>query len=293
MPWLQFSVDVAGERADAVSEAFEVLGALSVTVLDAGDEPLLEPAPGETPLWRDVRVVALFGAGTKPDTVQAHLRETFADQALTIETECLEDRDWSSTWRDSFGAMQFGRHLWVCPVGEMPPDPDAVVVHLDPGLAFGTGTHATTALCLQWLAEHPPTGQPVIDYGCGSGILAIAACKLGAAQVHAVDIDPQALLATRANAARNGVETGIEVLLPAALGPVPAGLMIANILANPLIELAPELAGRVAAGGHIILTGILAEQSGAVLAAYRPWFEFEAPVPREDWVLLVGAKKSE
>ena len=293
MPWLQFTVEVAGDRADAVSEAFEALGALSVTVLDAGDEPLLEPAPGATPLWRDVRVVALFEAAADPDRVQASLRESMVDQALTMETERLEDRDWSSTWRDSFGAMQFGRHLWVCPVGEAPPDPDAVVVHLDPGLAFGTGTHATTALCLQWLAAHPPVGQPVIDYGCGSGILAIAAYKLGAAQVHAVDIDPQALLATRANAARNGVEAGIEVLLPAALGPVPAGLMIANILANPLIELAPELAGRVAAGGHIILTGILAEQSGAVLAAYRPWFEFEAPVPREEWVLLVGAKKSE
>ena len=290
MPWLQFSVDVAGERADAVSEAFEVLGALSVTVLDAGDEPLLEPAPGETPLWRDVRVVALFGAGTNPDTVQADLRETFADQALTIETECLEDRDWSSTWRDSFGVMQFGKHLWVCPIGETPPDPDAVVVNMDPGLAFGTGTHATTALCLQWLDAHPPVGQQVIDYGCGSGVLALAAYKLGAVQVHAVDIDPQALLATRENAVRNGIETGIEVLLPEELGPVSVGLMIANILANPLIELAPELAGRVATGGHIILTGILAEQAEAVMAAYRPWFEFETPVSREEWVLLVGVK---
>ena len=175
MPWLQFSVDVAGEQGDAVSAVFEALGALSVTVLDAGDEPLLEPAPGEMPLWRAVQVVALFEATTDPHKLQACLRETFADQSLTIAVECLEDKDWSSTWRDTFGAMQFGRHLWVCPVGEAPPDPDAVVVHMDPGLAFGTGTHATTALCLAWLDAHPPTGQHVIDYGCGSGILAIAA----------------------------------------------------------------------------------------------------------------------
>lgn len=291
MPWLQFSVEVAGERADAVSAAFDALAALSVTVVDAGDEPLLEPAPGETPLWHAVRVVALFDAAADPERVQRHLRDSLADPDLTISVERLEDRDWSSSWRDTFGAMQFGRHLWVCPHGELPPDPEAVVVHLDPGLAFGTGTHPTTAMCLEWLGAHPPAGVRVIDYGCGSGILAIAACKLGASQVQAVDIDPQALQATRENAARNNIETGIEVLYPEALGPRAVGLMIANILANPLIELAPELAGRVAAGGHIILTGILAEQAGAVMAAYRPWFRFSAPVCREEWVLLVGERQ--
>ena len=290
MPWLQFSVEVAGDRADMISDAFEALGALSVTDLDAGDEPLLEPKPGETPLWRDVRVVALFDATTDPEQVQAALRDQLADPNLTITVERLEDRDWSSTWRDTFGAMQFGRRLWVCPVGEMPSDPNAVVVHMDPGLAFGTGTHATTALCLEWLDAHPPAGLQVIDYGCGSGILAIAAHKLGAARVLAVDIDPQALQATGDNAARNGIGLGIEVLYPEALDPVSAGLLIANILANPLIELAPELAGRVAVGGHIILTGILAEQAEAVMAAYRPWFDFVAPVFREEWVLLVGVK---
>jgi len=187
--------------------------------------------------------------------------------------------------------MQFGRQLWVCPFGEDPPDPDAVVVHLDPGLAFGTGTHPTTGLCLGWLDANPPTGQQVIDYGCGSGILAMAAYKLGAAQVHAVDIDPQALQATRDNAARNGIETGIQVLNPDELGPAAVGLIIANILANPLIELAPELASRVASDGHIILTGILSEQADAVMDAYRPWFEFAMPVYREEWVLLVGVKR--
>jgi len=291
MPWLQFTVDVAGDRADLVSAALETLGALSITELDAGDEPLLEPAPGETPLWHSVRIVALFDDVVEPDRVQTLLREHLADPGLTIAVERLEDRDWSSTWRDTFGAMQFGRQLWVCPFGEDPPDPDAVVVHLDPGLAFGTGTHPTTGLCLGWLDANPPTGQQVIDYGCGSGILAMAAYKLGAAQVHAVDIDPQALQATRDNAARNGIETGIQVLNPDELGPAAVGLIIANILANPLIELAPELASRVASDGHIILTGILSEQADAVMDAYRPWFEFAMPVYREEWVLLVGVKR--
>jgi len=291
MSYQQFSVEVAGDCATLASDAFDTTGALSVTVLDAGDEPLLEPAPGETPLWHAVRVVALFDATADSDRVLAVLRDQLADPDLTIGIERLEDRDWSSTWRDTFGAMQFGSHLWVCPFGEDPPDQDAVVVHLDPGLAFGTGTHPTTGLCLGWLDAHPPTGQQVIDYGCGSGILAMAAYKLGAVQVHAVDIDPQALQATRDNAARNGIETSIEVLYPDELGPSAVGLVIANILANPLIELAPELAGRVASGGHIILTGILSEQADAVMDAYRPWCEFATPVSREEWVLLVGVKR--
>jgi len=291
MAWIEIAVDVAGDQTDLATDTFDSLGALSVTVLDAGDEPLLEPAPGETPLWSTVRLVALFEASVDPNAIQTNLRVALADKALTITAARLDDRDWSSTWRDTFGAMQFGSHLWVCPFGEDPPDPDAVVVHLDPGLAFGTGTHPTTGLCLGWLDANPPTGQLVIDYGCGSGILAMAAHKLGAVQVHAVDIDPQALQATRDNAARNGIETGIEVLYPDELGLAAVGLVIANILANPLIGLAPELASRVATGGHIILTGILAEQADAVMDAYRPWFEFATPVSREEWVLLVGVKR--
>jgi ribosomal protein L11 methyltransferase len=185
--------------------------------------------------------------------------------------------------------MQFGECLWVCPVGELPPDPDAIVVHMDPGMAFGTGTHATTAMCLRWLDAHPPVNQSVIDYGCGSGILAMAAYKLGAVNVTAVDIDPQALQATRENARRN--DCAIDVLPPEKLGKRSVDLVVANILANPLIELAEDMARRVHAGGRLVLTGILAEQAEAVMAAYVGWFVFVAPVCREEWVLLEGVRQ--
>jgi len=267
------------------------MGALSITVLDAGDEPLLEPAPGETPLWSMTRIVALFEDGENTARLQQQLGALLSDSSPDILVERLEDCDWSSTWRDTFGQMCFGGRLWVCPVGESPPDTEAIVVHLDPGLAFGTGTHATTALCLEWLDAHPPVDKQVIDYGCGSGILAIAACKLGAKRARAVDIDPQALQATRENALRNGITAGFEVMLPGELGADPVDLIIANILARPLIELAAELANRVAGGGRIILTGILAEQADAVMLAYASCFDFAKPVARDDWMLLEGARK--
>ncbi len=291
MPWLQFSLDVPGDQAEAVSKVLDDAGALSVTILDAADEPLLEPLPGETPLWKSTRVVALFESGTDPLPLQQTLRDMLELPALQLQVEQLDDRDWSTTWRDTFGAMRFGRRLWVCPVGEDPGQPDAVVVHLDPGLAFGTGTHATTALCLEWLDAHPPAGQSVIDYGCGSGILAIAAIKLGAEDVVAVDIDPQALQATRENAARNQVNARLSVMFPQDLENKPVDSVLANILAKPLIEHAASLAGLVKPGGHIALTGILAEQSEEVLAAYRQWFDFSAPVQREEWVLLAGVRR--
>ena len=291
MDWLQISVDVSGSQVEMVSEAFTVMGALSVTVLDAGDEPLLEPAPGETPLWSNTRVIALFDAAQDIAELKQQLQAVLKTPVPDLLVESLADRDWSNTWRDTFGAMQFGERLWVCPVGESPPDPKAVVVHLDPGMAFGTGTHATTAFCLQWLDAHPPTSKSVIDYGCGSGILAIAAHKLGAATVVAVDIDPQALQATRENARRNDCD--IDVLYPESLGQRSADLVLANILANPLIELAPDMAQRVHVGGQLVMTGILAEQAEAVMAAYVDWFVFAEPVYREEWVLMEGTRQDD
>jgi ribosomal protein L11 methyltransferase len=289
MDWIQISVEVSGDQVDEVSEAFNSIGALSVTVQDAGDEPLLEPAPGEAPLWSNTRIIALFDAAQDSVELKQQLQSVLDSQVPDLLVETLADRDWSTTWRDTFGAMQFGERLWVCPVGESPSEPDAIVVHMDPGMAFGTGTHATTAMCLRWLGAHPPVNQSVIDYGCGSGILAIAAHKLGAANVTAVDIDPQALQATQENARRNDCD--IEVLHPETLGKRSADLVVANILANPLIELAEGMARRVHAGGRLILTGILAEQAEAVMAAYVDWFVFAAPVYREEWVLLEGLKK--
>jgi ribosomal protein L11 methyltransferase len=290
MPWQQLSLEMNSDQADAVTEVFESAGALSVTLVDAADEPLLEPTPGEQPLWGRLRVVALFPSGCDAEAIQDRLRIALKNPEIELQTERLEDRDWSTTWRDDFHAMRFGQRLWVCPSGELPPDPDAVVVQLDPGLAFGTGTHVTTGLCLEWLDAHPPANQSVIDYGCGSGILAIAAARLGASRVQAVDIDPQALTATRDNAARNAVEQCIEVMLPEALATGPVDQVMANILANPLIELAETLNSLVKPGGHIVMTGILAEQAEGVMAAYREWFDFEVPVQREEWVLLEGLK---
>ena len=291
MPWLQLSFDIDGDDVERLTEFFNAAGALSVTTLDAGDESLLEPAPGETPLWRRVRVSALFAADTDIAQLQASLASAFPDLAQEISTERIEDRDWSETWRDSFSTMRFGERLWIVPSGEACPDPEAVVIHLDPGLAFGTGTHATTALCLEWLDANAPAGKTVIDYGCGSGILAIAAHKLGAASVQAVDIDPQALQATRENAVRNGIDTGLGVSLPSALAGTPVDLVVANILANPLIELANELCALLVSGGQIVMTGILAEQAGEVMSAYREAIDFADPVERDEWVLLSGRKR--
>ena len=291
MPWLQLSFEVDKQQAETISALLDAAGALSVTLLDAADEPLLEPAPGEQPLWQATRVTALFPADFNHTPVLHALQSALNNPGLGYRLEPLEDRDWSNTWRDSFHSMCFGDRLWVCPVGAAPPDPDAVVISMDPGLAFGTGTHTTTAMCLEWLDANPPRGKQVIDYGCGSGILAIAAHKLGAAAVQAVDIDPQALTAARTNATRNGINHDFDVLLPEALPAGPVDLVLANILANPLVELADELAGRVRVGGRIVLTGILDEQAGAVMHAYQPGFVFSAPLRRDGWVRLDGMRR--
>ena len=291
MPWLELSIETDGSAAESLSEFLNEAGALSVTATDAGDEPLLEPAPGETPLWQRVRITALMDAGTDCAALSAELQAACSVSAQDITIETLDDRDWSSTWRESFGAMRFGDRLWVAPAGDAVDAADAVIVRLDPGLAFGTGTHATTALCLEWLDAHPPVNEVVIDYGCGSGILAIAAHKLGAASVLAIDIDPQALQATRENALRNGIESGLTVSMPEENADVQAGLVIANILANPLVELAGRLTGQLLAGGHIIMTGVMVEQAERVMAAYRDVIEFDAPVVRDEWVLLAGKKQ--
>ena len=286
MAWLQLSVRTDKSRAEMVADALDALGAVSVTLQDAADEALLEPAPGEHPVWQSVNITAIFPADSKPDRLRSAVRDSLGDIDIAIET--IEDQDWSETWRRDFHAMQFGSRLWVCPAHESPPDPNAVVVDMDPGLAFGTGTHATTAMCLEWLDGHPPAGLHVIDYGCGSGILAIAACKLGASDVTAVDIDPQAIQATQENARRNTVS--LQAVLPGELDTAPADLLLANILANPLIELAGFLNGLVKPGGCIVMTGILAEQAEAVMAAYRGSLVFDEPVGRDEWVLLVGRR---
>jgi len=288
MSWLKFSLDVLQEQVEAVTAALEASGAQSVTLEDAADELLIEPLPGTRPLWRNPRVVALFPVDADAGVVEAALRSALADPLPALSVSVLEDRDWSATWRETFRSMRFGERLWVCPSGEPCPQADAVVLTLDPGFAFGTGTHATTALCLEWLDRHPPTGRRVIDYGCGSGILALAASRLGAARVLATDIDPRALEATRANARANGIAAGFRVVLPADLDTVPVDLVIANILANPLQALAGVLAGYLRPGGTILLSGILADQADAVRASFANWIDFAPMQQRDEWVLLTG-----
>lgn len=293
MPWLQLSLEAGALDLERLSQFFETQGALSITFQDAADQSLFEPKPGETPLWQATRIIALFGADIDTDRLCLALNAAFGkDAADRLLVEKLADRDWERAWLDDFRPMRFGERLWVCPAGMRPSADDAVIIDLDPGLAFGTGTHPTTALCLEWLDRHPPVGREVLDYGCGSGVLGIAALKLGAAGVMATDIDPQALWASRENAARNGVEDRLQTVLPDALpADYRAGVLLANILANPLMALAGTLAGRVTQGAELVLSGILAEQAEQVAAAYAPWFRLEKPVRRDGWVCLCGTRK--
>lgn len=293
MPFQQLVIELGRLDAERVEDALLALGALSVTLCDAADQPILEPGPGERPLWRDITLTALLDAETEPAAVMAGLCAALAlEHAPPWRVERVEDRDWERAWLDDFKPQRFGARLWVVPSAYEPPDPEAVNLILDPGLAFGTGTHPTTALCLAWLDGQELNGMHILDYGCGSGILAIAALKLGAARAVGVDNDPQALTAARDNAERNKVAGRLNLYLPddAPAGPWP--VVIANILANPLVALAPRLAEYTAPGGRIALSGILAEQESMILKAYASYFELEAAKTREEWLLITGTKRN-
>ena len=292
MPWQQLSLDAASYDPERLSDLLTEAGAVSVTLEDAADQPVYEPAPGATPLWGHTRVVGLFDADADLPQVRRRLCAALGcDELPGCQIETLADRDWVRAWMDDFHPMRFGNRLWVCPSTQPPPDPEAINILLDPGLAFGTGTHATTALCLEWLDGHAPRDATVIDYGCGSGILAISAAKLGARTVHAVDIDPQALLATAQNAAANAVGERIQVGAPEQLPDLPCDLVLANILAGPLQTLAPRFAQLVRPGGVVVLAGLLETQAEEVAQAYRPWFRFEPAEIRDGWTRLVGLRK--
>lgn len=270
------------------------LGAEAVTLEDGGDQPLLEPRPGETPLWHAVSVVGLFAADIERDTIAAALAPLEAtDGPLDLALEQLPEREWTRAWLDDWQPLRFGQRLWVTPVDTPLPaeaDDNAVAIRLDPGLAFGTGTHATTALCLEWLDAHPPADQSMLDFGCGSGILAIAALLLGAREAVAVDIDPQALEATHVNAERNGVGAAVLTFEAAAMPTATWPLILANILAGPLIELAPTLAGYQERGGRLVLAGVLADQADSVCTAFQPWYQIDVGAERDGWVRLEGTR---
>jgi ribosomal protein L11 methyltransferase len=291
MSWKQIRLRALREHSEALEDLILELGALSVTFSDAEDNPVLEPAPGETPIWPELILTALFEADSNIDLIVKAL-ENCQTPFSDLSSETLEDQDWERAWMNDFQPMQFGQRLWICPSWQEPPVPDAINLLLDPGLAFGTGTHPTTALCLEWLDAHPPEGKLVIDYGCGSGILAIAALKLGARHCWGIDIDPQALIATRDNAEKNGVsDTQLYIAEPDGLPPITADLVIANILSGPLVELAPVLSALVKTGGQIVLSGILEEQAQDVHRAYSTWFDMQPVITREDWVRLEGTRR--
>ncbi|ALG67558.1 50S ribosomal protein L11 methyltransferase [Beggiatoa leptomitoformis] len=293
MSWLQLLINTPAEQVDAISDSLTELGALSVTWQDAADEPVYEPPLNTTPIWQTTRIVALFEEDTDPESLLLQLHAILpTDISLSYELQRLADQEWTRVWMSDFHPMCFGQRLWICPSWTPPPNPDAINILLDPGLAFGTGTHATTALCLEWLDQQGDlTGKTVIDYGCGSGILAIAAAKLGACENWAVDIDPQALLATRDNAAQNGVAATIHTCLPEAFSPLQADILLANILANPLVSLASTFAKFVKSGAPIVLSGILQEQAEMVKTAYAVYFDQLSITEKAGWVRIVGYKR--
>ena len=288
-------MDLETLNPDAVEEIFARHGASSITLTDASDRPVLEPAPGETPLWRDTRITGLFSPDADLDALRTDLLQSLSIGDLPEnEVSVLADRAWEHEWRRDFGPMQFGSRLWICPGDSSVDDDVAVVLRLDPGLAFGTGTHASTALCLDWLDGLNLHGLTVLDYGCGSGVLAIAALLLGSDSAVAMDIDPQAVVATQNNAARNDVGGQLTVVGCADEIDGTFDVVVANILANPLIKLAEPIAGRVNGGCVLALSGILSEQVDQVLEAYRLWIEFDEPVTRQHdaqtWARLTGRR---
>jgi len=293
MMFYEIEFPLAALNSGEVEAALLEIGASSITFTDRGDEPVLEPKPGEIRLWNDTLVRALFDDSHDAARGIGHLASRLGPHiTAAASVRAVKTQDWERVWLADWKPMRFGRRLWVCPTAADPPqDPDAVVVRLDPGLAFGTGTHPTTALCLQLLESLPLSGRSVIDYGCGSGILGIAALKLGAAHVIGVDLDPQALLATRENAIRNGVSSRLETQgVPAALRP--AQCVVANILAGPLIELAPVLTAACEARGDLILSGLLKTQAYAVKAAYTSAFDIVQVVGRDDWSCIHARRAS-
>jgi ribosomal protein L11 methyltransferase len=289
MAWHQISVITTEDTAPKLADFFDHLGAVSVTYMDAEDEPVYEPAIGETKIWSNTQVIALYELDVDTARIKTAVLAKFkADELQNWLEETIDDQEWERAWMEFYKPMKFADRLWVCPTDQEQREEGTVCLTLDPGLAFGTGTHPTTALCLEWLASHDLTDKVVIDYGCGSGILAVAAVLLGAKVAHAVDIDPQAITATESNALKNNVADKIICYLPEQFAPLQADVVLANILAKPLIEMSAAISALVAPRGALVLSGILAEQAESVTAAYQQQINFNTLVQQEDWIRLDG-----
>lgn len=297
MSWLQIKIPVSPDYADAFEDLLLDAGCAAVTFQDAADTPIFEPDLGTTPLWQSTVVTGLFSAEHDLDNTLAQIRTQLPSLLPThqpvpiVSAEILEDKDWERAWMDMYHPMQFGQRLWVCPSWREVPDPTAVNLLLDPGLAFGTGTHPTTALCLEWLDGIPLHGLTVIDYGCGSGILGIATLLLGATHVTAVDIDPQALIATRDNLQRNQLEeTRISTYLPENVPSCQADVLIANILAGPLIQLETTFSTLIKSGGKLLLSGLLETQAIDIREAYQAHFDIEEVTSKDNWIRIIATR---
>ncbi len=283
-----YQIEVIGSHRDQVellSTAFEETGALSITYTDRYDDPVLEPAPGAMPLWPEVVVHALFNERLHAEAAMMLLEPQFAEYSFSLSD--LPDQDWERAWMDDFKPQCFGKRLWICPSWLTPPEPDAVNLILDPGLAFGTGTHPTTSLCLQWLDAAELSDKKLVDFGCGSGILALAALKLGAQHVHAMDIDDQALIATHNNALTNNLaaDTRLSITKPEAITAT-VDIVLANILLAPLMSLKNEFKALLKPGGTLVVSGILNEQVEPLIEEYQGLFEKIAVHTQEDWSLI-------
>lgn len=288
--WRQLAATVDQSLAEEVSDWFVAQGALSVSLDDAGDQPLFEPPPGETPLWNLTQVTGLFEEETVIEGLEVLARKAFGARIVNWAESTLDDQVWERAWMEHFQPMQFGKRLWICPSGFEPPEPDAVNILLDPGLAFGTGTHPTTALCLRWLDSLTWQGETILDFGCGSGILAVAALRLGASRAIGIDIDPQALTATRDNAVKNEVEERLQCLEANASASDVCDVVVANILAGPLVELSSRILGHLRPGGRLALSGILEDQAATVRSAYESTVTFEPNEVMDGWVILKGTR---
>lgn len=292
MPWQQLTVRTPEAGAALIEEMLSALGAVSVTLQDGEDQPVFQVDLGTTPIWNNTEVVGLFEFDSPMDIIVAALRkEARLSSADSIIVEEIADTDWERVCMQDFKPMRFGERVWICPSWEAPPVVDAVNIMLDPGLAFGTGTHPTTALCLEWLDSQDLRDKVVIDYGCGSGILAIAAALLGAGKVIAIDNDPQAILASESNRELNHVDAAtLSVHLPESADHPQADVLVANILSGPLEQLTPILASLVKPGGKLILSGVLSQQTQSLMDTYQEFFTMLAPVTREEWVRAEGIR---
>ena len=293
--WQELHFTARKDQVEPLEDWLFACGALSVTLEDEADQPLLEPGPGETPLWDAVRLTALFSGAEDLTPLLDEIPPELCTQAPTVAVP-VADREWTRVWEDQFHPLQMGKRLWICPSWTPPPDPDAINVFLDPGLAFGTGTHPTTAMCLRALDADLAPGQRVVDYGCGSGILGIAATRLGATAVLGVDNDPQAITASRDNARRNEVADAAFPVVPpqddlVASWQASANWVVANILAGPLVALAPVLTALMAPGGRLLLAGLLVDQAEAVVEAYAPAVALSIVDQQEEWALLAGERR--